>query len=418
MPSVLRYDAGALGSGGMRTMESPTAEAAPPRFVEAELGFARLADVSPDTERAGLLRAATLPSTVDVSASLDFRRCRVVDCATAEGPRPTLSEVGFDTIDLSRLNRLERLLARVRAADALTPEDAAAIRRALLFRSFRLSDGKRMRILFVASEGTILRKSGPNGMKVDPGEKLTPTSGHDAATAVHGDQDVRGTPLRQLLGGAAPWLFQHRSPDGENRRSPLHLVNVWIPLQQITRPLALMDGRTLDRRRHQLRYALPTDAFLEREASLRVNDIWSYLHDPAQQWYFTSEMGPERAYVFETLSTPHGAFVVPGEDRAEQLYLRLRAVRDAIARGDADGARQAARSGDRSSAPRGTTIALARAIDTMQALLVEADARASELVGDAGVDFGERAAAAMDRVVRKSIELRAVAWVTPDWLAR
>ena len=68
------------------------------------------------------------------------------------------------------------------------------------------------------------------------------------------------------------------------------LVNVWIPLDQVTRPLVLMDRRTLDARRQQVRYGLPTDSFLEREESTRVNDIWTFLHDPAQRWYFNAEL--------------------------------------------------------------------------------------------------------------------------------
>src|SRR5690606_15209679 len=104
---------------------------------------------------------------------------------------------------------------------------------------------------------------------------------------------------------------------------PLVLVNLWIPLQQVTRPLALMDRRTLDARAHQLRYALPTDGFLEREEDTRENDIWAFLHDAGQQWYFHSHMGHDRAYVFDTLGEPHGAFILPGEDVAEYYYLQL-----------------------------------------------------------------------------------------------
>ena len=190
-------------------------------------------------------------------------------------------------------------------------------------------------------------------------------------------------------------------------------MNVWIPLQQITRPLALMDERTLDRRRHQLRYALPTEAFFDRDEDRRINDIWSYLHDERQSWYFTSEMDARRAYVFNTLGTPHGAFIVPGEELAERLYVRLKDAREAILRRDA-AALRAISAPTSGPPPANTTLPLRRAIRTMQALLEEAHDRTSELCALRDDSWDDRATRAMDRVVRKSVELRTVALVTRD----
>ena len=34
--------------------------------------------------------------------------------------------------------------------------------------------------------------------------------------------------------------------------------------------------------------------------SNEVNDIWTFLYDPPQEWYFRSIMGPDQAYVFDT----------------------------------------------------------------------------------------------------------------------
>ena len=119
-------------------------------------------------------------------------------------------------------------------------------------------------------------------------------------------------PLTQLMDGRAPTLFRHDSPDGYNHDESTMLVNMWIPLQQITQPLVLADGRSIDRRKHQLRYGLATDSFLDRDDDLAVNDIWTFMYDPDQQWYFRSEMDFRSAYVFDTLSTPHGAAVLPG----------------------------------------------------------------------------------------------------------
>src|SRR5690606_27658962 len=143
---------------------------------------------------------------------------------------------------------------------------------------------------------------------------------HGGATSIHADQDVYGTPLTELMDGRAPSLFRHDSPDGSNDDAGLMLANLWIPLQQITQPLVLGDGRSIDRRRHQLRYGLATQSFLERDDDMVINDIWTFLHDPDQRWYLRSEMDHRSAYVFNTLSTPHGAAVLPGEDLAEQCY--------------------------------------------------------------------------------------------------
>ena len=78
-----------------------------------------------------------------------------------------------------------------------------------------------------------------------------------------------------------------------------------------------------------LRYGLPTDTFLERDENTRVNDIWTFLHDPAQRWYFNADLDARRAYVFDTLGVAHGATVLPGEAQAEACWLALRELRAA-----------------------------------------------------------------------------------------
>lgn len=386
--------------------------------VQARLGFARPSNVSMDTLRAGdVLRAATLPEDGHGVEELALELCRIHDRAAFEDKAPSLEDAGFDTIDLSGIDALQSLLEGVRRSRRLSAEDAASIRRLLRGRSFRLSNGKRLWFVFVADEGIILRKSGPNGLPVDPEETMTATSGHGPASGVHVDQDVRGTPVRQILRGAGPWLFRHDAPDGANARSPFFLLNVWIPLQQITRPLALMDRRSFDRRRHQARYALPTEAFLDRDESRRMNDIWSCLHDHRQRWYFTSEMDARRAYVFNTLDTPHGAFVAPGEAKAEILYRRLQEALDAIARHDTAALFELARPVDR-PLPADTTAPLRRAIAAMEALLEQARIDPAGCCSTDSEAFRGRAAEAMARVVRQSVELRAVAILTPDPFGR
>jgi len=378
--------------------------------VQAALAFTKPDDVSPDTEHPGMLRAK-VPPYEDEPGHFAAHSCRIRDLAAANAAPLDLAKVGFDTIGLAHLSELQTVLERVRQASHIANEDAAAIRSALSGQSFRLSNGKRLRLLFIAPEGLILRKAGPNGLQISS-EKMSEMNGHGASQAVHSDQDVRGTPIRQIMRGVGPWLFRHEAPDGANRHSPVFLVNLWIPLQQITRPLTLMDQRTVDRRRHQLRYALPTDDFLQRDEERKLNDIWTFLHDDAQQWYFTSKMDAKRAYVFNTLGTPHGAFILPGEAAAEQRYLSLQAALDALAAGDANVLKNRT-APHIDSLPADTTVPLCQAIATMDALIAEAHTQ-PEILCSAPSDWKARATIAMDKLVRKSIELRAVAIVVPD----
>ncbi|MCY1059611.1 hypothetical protein [Nannocystis sp. SCPEA4] len=385
----------------------------PAHAVAAELAFSRLEDVTVDDARRGLLRARTLDPATRVDPALyDRRTCRVCDCSVA-GLQPDLRAHGFARVDLSDRGALQAALARVRVAGRLEASDAAAIRRSLLGRALALPGGERLWLLHLAREGFFMRRAGPNGMALDRGATQG-MNDHDAAVAVHADQDVEGTPLRQILRGAAPWLFRHESPDRRNHRSRLVLVNVWIPLDQVTRPLALMDRGSLDRRRHQLRHGLVTDAFLRRGEDMRVNDIWTFLHDDAQRWYFASDMDASSAWVFETLGTPHGSFIVPGEERAEARYRQLVVAVAAVRRGDEDAAARslADETGGDWRAP--ATPALARAIAAMESVLAEGRADVSALCrAPERSDWCARASAAAERVVRKSIEMRAVALILP-----
>ncbi len=381
--------------------------------VPGTLCFTRPVDVTHDHERPGMLRAGATMFDADGAEIFAAHNCVIRDCAQAGTAPFDLAGSGFDTIDLSGLPGLQTTLERVRQASRIAPEDAAAIRQGLNGQSFRLSNGRQLRLLFIAPEGLIIRKAGPNGLKTNPDEQVTETNGHEASQAVHSDQDVRGTPVRQLLRGFGPWLFRHEAPDSSNRRSPVFLVNIWIPLQQITRPLTLMDQRTVDRRRHQLRYALPTDDFLQRDEESRINDIWTFLHDDAQRWYFTSTMDARRAYVFNTLSTPHGAFILPGEAAAERRYLQLQAALDALRSGNADALVECTAPLD-DILPTDTTAPLRDAIRTMDAILTEAHAHAQDLCARSNIDWSTRATTSMDKLVRKSIEMRAVAIMLPD----
>jgi hypothetical protein len=383
--------------------------------VTAALAFTPASEVSPDTERAGMLRAKTHPIDADSQRIFEFHDCRVHDWAVAGKPLH-LDKMGFDTADLSSMDELQQTLATVRAAALISKADAASIRRSLNGKTILLSSGQKLKLLSIAPEGLIMRKSGPNGMKADPAESMSEMNGHEAAVAIHSDQDVRGTPLRQIMRGLAPWIFRHQAPDSSNRLSPLCLVNIWIPLQQINRPLTLMDRQTLDKRKHQLRYALPTDSFLDRDASQQQNDIWSFLYDEKQQWYFSAEMDSRTAYVFDTLGTPHGSMILPGEEVAEQYYRRLAAALDAIA--VADLPRLKALGADvEIPLPGDTTLPLRQAINDMLELLQQLQHSAAHIINDSS-DWRQRAAVLMDKLVRKSVEMRVVAVRVPTLFGR
>ncbi len=358
-----------------------------------------------------MLRARTLPFDVDPEGLFDFRSCVLRDCADPRVAEPGLEEAGFETVDLSGHASLQEALATVRDEDQISDAGALALRASLNGARFRLRNGKRLRIEHVAEEGLIQRRAGPNGLDVNPGG-MDGANGHGAARTVHADQDVFGTPLRQLMNGEAPKLFRHQTPDARNDDSSLFLLNLWIPIQQITRPLVLMDRRTLDAQRHQLRYGLPVTRFLDRDAERSVNDIWTFLPDASQKWYFRSVMGPDQAYVFDTLGEPHGATILPGEDALEHLYRDLYRCCEAASEGDAEALRERA-SAPPPPLPPVTTDAIRSAWSEMAAIAREAGSRADEIAaGDAS--WIARARAAMDAVLRKSVEMRLVAMLTSD----
>ncbi|CAA0104862.1 Uncharacterised protein [Halioglobus japonicus] len=376
--------------------------------VNADLGFTRPEEVVDGNDARGLKRAVTRPVDEEFSRQFEFRRCQVRDWSAPGQPRLNFRKMGFESINLSHSDSLQTLLAQIREAGDISAEQARHLRRLLTGNVYPLSGGSCLKVLQVAPEGLIMRQGGPNGLKVDPDVEIGEMNGHDAALAIHGDQDVRGTPLKQMMRGFAPWMFRHQTPDGSNRLSPLVLVNLWVPLQQVTRPLTLMDRRTLKPREHQLRYALPTDEFLDRTEDMSQNDIWAFLHDDAQQWYFHSHMAHDQAYVFDTLGEPHGSFILPGEELAEHCYLQLKFLREKLAAGEVV-ERPARAAVDLSHV---ATEPLRQAIESMTKLVASAPV---DKIGQPVVDVWlARAAEAMDSVVRKSLEMRVVALLLPN----
>ncbi len=257
-----------------------------------------------------------------------MHECELRDLAVLEAQEPSLDEAGFAIADLPDRRGLHDTLQAVRRDQRLSPQNEAAIRRSLARARLRLRDGSHLMILHVAAEGVLFRSEGPAGIDVRGG--ADGEIRHGGAINVHADQDVLGTPLRQLMRGQATRILRHDAPDSSNRRSPLMLVNLWLPLRQVTRPLTLMHSASLDRRRDQCRYGLPTEGILDRAGERAVNDIWAFLHDDAQEWYFNSDLALGQAYVFDTLSTAHCSCVLPGEDVAADRYQRLAGAEAAI----------------------------------------------------------------------------------------
>lgn len=372
--------------------------------VTSVLGFARPDRVSPDRERPGVRRSATIePQPLD-HTTLAMHECEIRDLAALDAQEPSLGEAGFAIADLPDRRGLHGTLQAVLGEQRLSPQNEVALRRSLGRARVRLRDGTHLLILHVAAEGVLFRSEGPAGIDVhgDAGDEIR----HGGAVNVHADQDVLGTPLRQLMRGHAPRILSHEAPDSSNRRSPLMLVNLWLPLRQVTRPLTLMHSASLDRQRDQCRYGLPTDGILDRSGERAVNDIWAFLHDGAQQWYFHSELGLGQAYVFDTLSTAHGSCVLPGEDVAADRYRRLAEAEAAIGDGDSVALRAAVAGRGSSDVP---TASLRRTIARMDALIDEIASQAEHLTTEYTQDWRHRAAAARASVVRSSIELRALA---------
>lgn len=374
--------------------------------LEVELGFLPRSLAMDDPDHPGLLRAGPRAEAPYGGGTVERHRCRASDGTRNGDLEPDLSTVGFDVADLSDMDAIQDVCARVRGAGVVTDADAVTIGAALEGAELRLAGGSVVTVEYTSEEGFFMRKAGPNGLSV-VGERSPGMNDHDVASSVHADQDVFGTPVRQLMGGRAPELFRHDSPDGSNHDAGLMLVNLWIPLQQITQPLALADGRSVDRPSHQLRYGLPTETFLERDDDMAINDTWTFLHDDAQRWYMRSEMDHRSAYVFNTLSTPHGACTLPGEAVAEQLYRTLEVAEEAVESGAVGELTSAVAEVD--PAPPGEAPpALAEAIAVMRTVLEQARTDPAGTCGSGSEAWLAMSRAARRAVLRMSLEMRLV----------
>src|SRR3954447_6146772 len=199
------------------------------------MGFMPRSAAVADVDHPGLLRAGPRASAPYARENLEPHRCSATDTGQDGTVQPDLLEFGFDSVDLSPFDDLQRACADVLDRGSVSDDDAATIRSSLQGAVLDCAGGRTVTVLFVADEGFIMRKAGPNGLSV-VGPRSIGMNGHGGATSVHADQDVFGTPLTQLMDGRAPSLLRHDSPDGCNHDAGLMLVNLWIPLQQISQP--------------------------------------------------------------------------------------------------------------------------------------------------------------------------------------
>lgn len=385
----------------MTTSATPISPATSSRTsVTAPLGFVRPENILAPSEGRPGHRARTVSEPVE-RQDLAAHPCEIEDLDES-GRAVTLTVHGSETMRIPDRRGLHRRLMDVRATSRMDGTDISAIRRSLTGARVRSADGSTLLIVHVAGEGVIFRCAGPNGIDLS-GRGLM--ADHGGAAVVHADQDPLGRPFHDLTKGLGHRLFRHQSIDSSNRRSPLLLVNLWMPLQQVTQPLTMMDNRSLDRTRDQLHYELPTEGILDRDDEHAQNDIWWFRHDPDQRWHFRSRIALGEAWVFETLSTPHGAFTVPGEEVAAEGF---RLVDRAIAAVEAGLAVEESTPLDVDAA--GTAV-LRAAIGELQAVLD--DAPRAPFSGDEAAPWLARARRAQDAVLRKSIEVRAVAIRVP-----
>jgi hypothetical protein len=108
-------------------------------------------------------------------------------------------------------------------------------------------------------------------------------------------------------------LQELMGPDAEQRLSRYVQVNLWRPIRGPVRdaPLALCDGASVSAgalRTVELRY--PD----------RTGEIYYLMHEPAQRWFFASDMSVEEAWLFKNFDSaspgpgevaPHSAFTDP-----------------------------------------------------------------------------------------------------------
>src|SRR5690349_11723465 len=176
-------------------MVTTATSARPPRIgpmtvdgatIPVKVGFVPSSVAVPDVDRPGLLRAGPRASAPYARESLEQHVVPATDTGRDEATRPDLLGFGFDTVDLSPLDLLQRACARVRDAGVVADEDATEIRSSLQGATLECAGGRTITVLHLADEGFIMRTAGPNGTPV-VGPESNGMNGHGGATSVHAD---------------------------------------------------------------------------------------------------------------------------------------------------------------------------------------------------------------------------------------
>jgi hypothetical protein len=123
-------------------------------------------------------------------------------------------------------------------------------------------------------------------------------------------------------------------------------------------------------------------------------------------------MDHRTAWVFNTLSTPHGAGVLPGEDLAARCVRALEEAELAIGRGDAAALVEAGTGVAGASILEDVPAPLRAAIERMLNLCELVAGNPAGTLGEGAGEWLAAAAAARRLVVRMSLELRLVVSVT------
>jgi len=156
------------------------------------------------------------------------------------------------------------------------------------------------------------------------------------ALQVSGERPELGRPVHHAHTDYTPQsalqrLRQELGPHAEQGVSRYLQVNLWRPIRGPLRdaPLALCDGASV---------TPPSLQRVELRYSDRTGEIYYLVHDPAQRWYFASDMTVEEAWLFKNFDSappgpaclaPHSAFTDPRRLRVsprESIEVRALAV--------------------------------------------------------------------------------------------
>ena len=184
--------------------------------------------------------------------------------------RVDLFDNGLEFIDTSNLPGLARVASKLARSASLSEQDRDIVVSAFSFHCLPIHRGHLL-VLHVAPAGLALRFVGPGGEgQFDPDLATLPTW----QPLAHADQDVHGEPIHTLMGGLAPLVF--------HPLSPLQLLNIWLPTQQLVcQPLVVMDLASLDAARSRHQYHI----YARDDLGERLNDCWAFSHDDSQRWF-------------------------------------------------------------------------------------------------------------------------------------